>query len=82
MKTATTRELRNDFARLSRLLEEGEQIEITKRGQPFALLTLRRLRTSKKARLPDFAARLKSYMDAPLPAGSSESVMDYERGDR
>lgn len=36
MKTATVRDLRNDFARLSKWLEQGETIEIIKRGQPVA----------------------------------------------
>ncbi len=32
MKTATVRDLRNNFARLSKWLEKGETIEIVKRG--------------------------------------------------
>ncbi len=36
MKTASVRELRNDFARLSKWLAEGETIEIVKRGKPVA----------------------------------------------
>jgi antitoxin (DNA-binding transcriptional repressor) of toxin-antitoxin stability system len=36
MKTATVRDLRNDFARLSKWLEKGETIEIIKRGKPVA----------------------------------------------
>ena len=36
MKTATVRDLRNDFARLSKWLDQGETIEIIKRGKPVA----------------------------------------------
>jgi antitoxin (DNA-binding transcriptional repressor) of toxin-antitoxin stability system len=36
MKTATVRELRNDFNRLSKWLENGETVRIVKRGKPFA----------------------------------------------
>ena len=36
MKTATIRDLRNDFARLSKWLEKGETIEILKRGRHVA----------------------------------------------
>lgn len=36
MKTATIRDLRNDFARLSKWLEQGETIEIIKRGKAVA----------------------------------------------
>jgi antitoxin (DNA-binding transcriptional repressor) of toxin-antitoxin stability system len=38
MKTATVRDLRNEFARLSKWLERGETIEILKRGKPVASL--------------------------------------------
>ena len=36
MKTATIRDLRNDFARLSKWLEKGETVQLLKRGRPFA----------------------------------------------
>ena len=36
MKTATVRDLRNDFARLSKWLEQGETVQLLKRGKPFA----------------------------------------------
>jgi len=36
MKTASVRQLRNDFARLSQWLEKGETVQLLKRGKPFA----------------------------------------------
>ena len=36
MKTATIRDLRNEFARLSKWLDKGETVQIVKRGKPFA----------------------------------------------
>jgi prevent-host-death family protein len=36
MKTASVRDLRNNFAKISRWLEDGEEVEITKRGKPMA----------------------------------------------
>ena len=36
MKTATVRDLRNDFARLSKWLTKGETVQLLKRGKPFA----------------------------------------------
>jgi antitoxin (DNA-binding transcriptional repressor) of toxin-antitoxin stability system len=42
MKTATVRELRNDFSRLSKWLEKGETIEILKRGKLVAELVPKR----------------------------------------
>jgi antitoxin (DNA-binding transcriptional repressor) of toxin-antitoxin stability system len=36
MKTATVRELRNRFRRISGWLESGETVQVLKRGKPFA----------------------------------------------
>ena len=36
MKTASVRDLRNKFGKLSKWLESGDSIEIIKRGKPFA----------------------------------------------
>jgi antitoxin (DNA-binding transcriptional repressor) of toxin-antitoxin stability system len=36
MKTASIRDLRNNFGRLSKWLENGETVQIVKRGKPFA----------------------------------------------
>lgn len=61
MKTATVRDLRNNFSTLEAWLNEGEEIRIEKRGQPVAFLTpcppAKRMR---KAKLPDFDARRKA----------------------
>ena len=39
MKTATVRDLRNNFSKLEAWLSDGESVRIEKRGQPVALLT-------------------------------------------
>ena len=36
MKTATIRDLRNEFGRVSKWLEKGETVQNVKRGKPFA----------------------------------------------
>ena len=36
MKTATVRDLRNEFGKVSKWLENGETVQIVKRGKPFA----------------------------------------------
>jgi antitoxin (DNA-binding transcriptional repressor) of toxin-antitoxin stability system len=36
MKTATVRELRNEFGRISKWLAQGQTVEILKRGKPVA----------------------------------------------
>jgi antitoxin (DNA-binding transcriptional repressor) of toxin-antitoxin stability system len=57
MKTATVRDLRNNFAKLECWLGEGEQIQIEKRGEPVALLCSLPKRQQTPAKRPDFAAR-------------------------
>jgi antitoxin (DNA-binding transcriptional repressor) of toxin-antitoxin stability system len=57
MKTATLRDLRNNFSKLSAWLGEGEEIRIEKRGEPVALLSPFREKPKQKYQLPDFKAR-------------------------
>ena len=47
MKTATVRELRNDYAKLLRRVEAGEEIVITRRGQSVARLVPEKGRAKK-----------------------------------
>jgi antitoxin (DNA-binding transcriptional repressor) of toxin-antitoxin stability system len=67
MKTATVRELRNDFGRLSKWLERGETIEIVKRGKVIADL------------IPKSAGQRKTFLGAcpspvPLPPDIDDPV--------
>jgi antitoxin (DNA-binding transcriptional repressor) of toxin-antitoxin stability system len=55
MKTATVRDLRNNFGKLETWLAEGEEIQIEKRGEPIAVLSPPK-RTFVK---PDYQARRK-----------------------
>lgn len=59
MKTATLRDLRNDFAKLEAWLGEGEEIRIEKRGKPIAMLTPFSGKKERAFEMPDFTARLK-----------------------
>lgn len=60
MKTATVRDLRNNFAMLEAWLSDGENVCIEKRGQPVAMLTAMPRTRSKAAKKPDYAARQKA----------------------
>lgn len=55
MKTATLRDLRNDFGRLEAWLAEGETIEIRRRGKPVGMLSP--VANGTGLPKPDFAAR-------------------------
>jgi prevent-host-death family protein len=69
MKTATLRQLRHEFGTVLALVEQGEPVEITKRGKPIAVLTPPvRARTTRARQRPDFAARLRRiYGDMIVP---------------
>ncbi len=57
MKTATVADLRNDFRRVSAWLDNGETVEISKRGKPYArLLPLAAAQTEPAPKI-DFAAQ-------------------------
>ena len=80
MRTATVRQLRHEFGMVLNWVEEGEPVEISKRGKIVAVL--RPPPTPKPARpkqRPDFAARLKRiYGDQVL----SGDVIVEERESR
>jgi antitoxin (DNA-binding transcriptional repressor) of toxin-antitoxin stability system len=59
MKTATVRDLRNRFARVSAWLDEGEAVQITKRGKSYARLIPSRPLKPRKLVKPDIMAQLK-----------------------
>jgi prevent-host-death family protein len=59
MKTATVTDLRNRFARVAAWIAEGEAVEITKAGKPFARLVPARAEKPRKVVEPDIMARLK-----------------------
>lgn len=57
MKTATTADLRNHFRRVSSWLDNGESVEILKRGKPYAtLLPIAKAAPASPPRV-DFAAQ-------------------------
>jgi prevent-host-death family protein len=59
MKTATVRDLRNHFARVAGWIDNGEPVEITKFGKPFARLVPAAPEKPRKLVKPDIMARLK-----------------------
>lgn len=60
MRTATVRDLRNNFAKLEAWLSDGEEVCIEKRGKPIAMLTAMRRARGANVKNPDFAARRKA----------------------
>jgi antitoxin (DNA-binding transcriptional repressor) of toxin-antitoxin stability system len=59
MRTATVRDLRNHFARVSAWIEHGEAVEITKGGKAFARLVPAATIARRELVKPDILARLR-----------------------
>jgi antitoxin (DNA-binding transcriptional repressor) of toxin-antitoxin stability system len=71
MKKATVRDLRYDFPKIERLLQQGQEIEITKRQRTIARLVPES--TARSRQLPDFLARLRTiYGDNELEISGAE----------
>ena len=79
MKTATIRDLRNSFPTVARWIEEGECVEITKSGKPFARLAPIPPETHTSAEMPDFLSRMQVHFPDEKP---TSSIIDHDRGDR
>jgi len=59
MKTATVAQLRNEFRRVSNWLDDGETVEIRKRGKVFAHLVPASDKTQSRGKKPDILKRLR-----------------------
>jgi antitoxin (DNA-binding transcriptional repressor) of toxin-antitoxin stability system len=84
MRSATVADLRNQFRRVSAWIEEGQTVEIMRRGKPFARLSgiSEGNRTKSK---PDMLAQLreiwgeKMYSETQVQA-MKEAELDGEEG--
>ncbi len=81
MKTATVADLRNNFARISEWINDGETITITRRRQTFATLQPA-TRKHQKVEWPDFKARLdRRFPKGPPPGKPLSEIVDEGRGE-
>ncbi|HEY3854883.1 MAG TPA: type II toxin-antitoxin system prevent-host-death family antitoxin [Verrucomicrobiae bacterium] len=85
MKLATVRDLRNRFARVAAWIEEGEDVEITKAGKPYARLIPSPSRKKGEIVKPDIIAQLKEtwgdrVFSAQEVAGMREAELEGEEG--
>jgi antitoxin (DNA-binding transcriptional repressor) of toxin-antitoxin stability system len=71
MKTATVRELRNNFAGLAKWIEQGEEITMARNGQTFAALSAA---CSEQGAKVDWAARFAKRK--PLGKGMSTAATE------
>jgi antitoxin (DNA-binding transcriptional repressor) of toxin-antitoxin stability system len=82
MKTATVRDLRNQFPLVARWIEEGESVEITRSGKPFARLAPITETPVREVVMPDFLARMRQDFPNEKVSDSMQSIIDYDRSDR
>jgi antitoxin (DNA-binding transcriptional repressor) of toxin-antitoxin stability system len=83
MKMASIRQVRHDFSTVLDWIEEGEQVQISKRGKVVALLSpppvTKRTRSRKR---PDFAARLKMRDGTRVIAAQvMNDILDDNKGE-
>jgi prevent-host-death family protein len=85
MKKATVADLRNRFPKVFRWIQEGEQVELTKRGKLIARLVPASLERTRAFKVPDFDALKeevfgKDWRDRIFSPEDSAAIRD--RGDR
>src|SRR5208282_3421378 len=80
MKTATVRQVRNDFGRVLNWIEDGEQVEITKRKRVVARLVPVKAK-AKKPLWPDLEARRKKTFPNGVKGKAISKILDEARGE-
>ena len=81
-KTATVADLRNNFRRVSAWLENGESIEIIRRGRPFARLVPAAPPPRKPVKV-DFARQLRAiWGDRMFTDAEIQAMREAELGSR
>ena len=79
MKTATVRDLRNNFSVIETWLGEGEEVRIEKRGEPIAIIKALPKRRGAAVKKPDFAARQKAiWGDRVFSEKEVREMREYE----
>ena len=78
MKTATVRDLRNNFSKIEAWIAEGEEVRIEKRGQAIAYLNAQP-REEREFVLPDFRARRERiWGDRVFSAEEVKAMREFE----
>ena len=81
MKTASVRDLRQDFPRVLAWLQAGEEVAITLRRQAVATLVPCSQKKRVKRPMPDLSARLqKVFGRRVIPDQIMKTLMDQDRG--
>ena len=85
MKTASVADLRNRFPSVFRWIEEGETVELTKRGKIVARIVPAPPARPRKFKMPDFGAMLREIYGDDLESrmlSPEDSAFIRDRGER
>ena len=83
MKTATVADLRNRFPRVFKWIEEGEPVELTRRGKVVARIVPAPHAKPRKFKVPDFEAIQREVFGGNPPVFTPEdSAFIRDRGER
>lgn len=81
MKTASVRDIRQNFPRILAWVQDGEEVIITSRRKVVARMTPPKTQPKRKPATPDFAALERRIRRHPeIPAGEP-SLIDLDRED-
>jgi antitoxin (DNA-binding transcriptional repressor) of toxin-antitoxin stability system len=81
MKTASVRDLRQDFPRILAWIEAGEEVAITMRRQAIARLVPWPQKKQANRPMPDIANRLKRVFGTKIiPDETMKRIIDRDRG--
>jgi antitoxin (DNA-binding transcriptional repressor) of toxin-antitoxin stability system len=81
MKTASVRDLRQDFPRILAWIEAGEEVAITMRRQAIARLVPWPKKNQAKRPMPNLGDRLKRVFGTTvIPDKTMETIMQQNRG--
>ena len=81
MKTASVRDLRQNFPRVLAWIEEGEEVAITLRREEIARLVPRPRRKVPRRPLPDIAKRLKRVFGSRIiPDQTMQQIIAENKG--
>jgi len=79
---ASIRDLRTQFPRIRRIVEQEGQLVVTERGRPIMLLQPYREVVAHPRPRVDYYARLRSRMPKPLTAVSRRALDEADRDER
>ena len=80
MKSASVRDVQHHLNQVLNWVEQGEEVQITRRNRPVAKLVP--VREAGSGELPDFAARVRAIWGESPPGQELSSIIVQDREER